>query len=163
MHHFSMTIETRTKTRRATPTVSGMQRARMPRRSSPVLFRLFNRGELRTGLEAVAEKKRFACSRKSCADNRRRTGEITDGLSGGNTGKDQAAIIAGSRAITEILWAARVSFFVATKCVLRRRDFFGARLMRNVEWQPSFAKASTCALCFGGRVGGHPASRGRRV
>jgi hypothetical protein len=107
-HHFSTTIETRTKTRRATPSVSGMQRARMPRRGSPVLFRLFNRGEIRTGLEAVAEKKRFACSGKSCADSRRRTGKITGGLSGGITGEDQAAIVARSRAIAGIFSAVRV-------------------------------------------------------
>jgi hypothetical protein len=112
MHYFSATIETRAKMRRATPTVSGMQRAGMPRRSSPVLFRLFSRGEIRTGLEAVAEKKRFACSGKSCADSRRRTGKITGGLSGGLsggiTGEDQAAIVARSRAFAGILSAVRV-------------------------------------------------------
>jgi hypothetical protein len=100
---FSTVSETRTKMQRATPTVSGMQRARMPRRSSRLLFRLFNRREIRMGLEAVAEKKRFACSGKSCANNRRRTGKITGGISG----EDQAAIVARSRAIAGIFSAVR--------------------------------------------------------
>jgi hypothetical protein len=71
MDRFSRTIETSAKMRRATPTVSGMQRARRPRGNSPLLFRLFNRGDCQAGNEAVAEKKRFACSEKTCANNRR--------------------------------------------------------------------------------------------
>ena len=71
MHHFSRTLETHTQMPRATPTVSRMQRARRPRGNSPVLFRLFNRRECRAGNEAVAKKKRFACSEKTCANNRR--------------------------------------------------------------------------------------------
>jgi hypothetical protein len=46
MHYFSTAIERRAEMRRGTPSVSGMQRAYVTHRSSPLLFRLFNRGKV---------------------------------------------------------------------------------------------------------------------
>jgi hypothetical protein len=142
MHNFSTRIATPTKMPRATPTVSGTQRARGLRGHSPLLFRLFNRGESRSGLEAVAEKKRAACSGKSCADNRRRTGEI----SGGITGEDQAAIVAGSRAIAGTLRAARVRYFLRAKMGFGRTRETLARLGIELtgRWRQSLFGQGPC-------------------
>ena len=139
MQQFSTTIETRAKMQRATPTVSGMQRARMPRRGSSLLFRLFNRGETRTGLEAVAEKKRFACCEEACAENRQNIRRI---IRRNNRRRSSGHCREKPRNCWNFIGCTRVSFFVATKCVLRRREFFGARLVRSVDWKPSIVRAS---------------------